>query len=161
MDKEVKIAAISFAALLIIIALWQPIIFANNNKNFGFSELSVLGQTQTLSGYPRQLVVGQPFLLYGHIENHERQAEYYQFTVKLGNESTLVSNATAANAIIIFRNSVVLLNNQTSTFPMLLSLTNIGNNQRLIFELWTFNSQESAFQYTGIWNEIWVNVTTP
>lgn len=159
MDKEVKIAALSLIALLAIIALMSPIISTYDTS--GFSELAVLGPNQNLGGYPRQLVVGQPFLLYGYIENHEGNAEYYQFTVKLGNESTLVSNSTAADAPLIFTNSAVVLDNQSIDFPMLLSISHIGMNQRLIFELWTYNVHQSTFVYTGIWNEIWLNVTIP
>ncbi len=174
MDKELKIAALSFIALLVIIAIMQPVISSYDYS--GFSELAVLGPNQNLGDYPRQLcssseqasgacftccVAAQPFILYGYIENHEGYTQLYQFEIKLGNKSTQISNTTAANAPIIFTNSTLVPNNQSTMFPIVLSLTSIGNNQRLIFELWIYNTRQTAFVYTGVWNEIWVNVTTP
>jgi uncharacterized membrane protein len=160
-DREVKIAALSLVSLLAIVAIVYPTISAYDNSAFAFSELAVLGPGQSLAGYPRQLVTGQTFLLYAYIENHEGNAEYYQVLVKLGNQSTSVSNSTAANAPVIFKNSAVLLNNQSLEFPIYLSISNIGLNQRLIFELWIYDMAKSGFSYTGIWNQIWINVTLP
>ena len=158
MDKEVKLAVIALVAMLAVFVVWQPLITVNNN---GFSELAVLGPNQNLGSYPRQLVVGQPFLLYGYLENHMGTPEFYQFIVKLGNQSTLVGNTTTANAPVIFTLSRLLEDGQNYTFPMILSISNIGLNQRLIFELWTYDISKSNFTYGGIWNEIWVNVTSP
>ncbi len=178
MDKEVKIAALSLVALLAIIAIMQPIIFSNNN--YAFSELAVLGptpspiptcnQNQTeLGNYPRSIFVGQFACLFGFIGNHQGSTQYYEFVTKLGNESTRISNSTApANAPIIFTHYALLLNNQSSVFPIgsfptyvggLLTINDAGNNSRLIFELWSYDLASSAYEYTGLWNEIWINVT--
>ena len=156
MDREVKIAALSLIALLAVIGLLQPVISA---KYPGFTDLAILGPNQSFSGYPKEVNVSQPILLYGYIENHEGAAEYYQFVVKLGNESTPVGNSTAANAPVVLTYSVVLLNNQSSLFPLSLSINKAGINQRFIFELWTYDLEQSAFEYTGVYNEIWMNVT--
>jgi uncharacterized membrane protein len=155
-DKEVKIAALSIVALLAVIALMQPIIAV---KYPGFSDLAILGPNQNLSGYPRTLNASERFTLYGYIENHQGSAQYYEFAVKLGNRSTSISNTTGASAPLILTRNVVLLNNQSITFPVSLSINNTGNNQRLIFELWSYDISQSQFTYTGVWNEIWVNVT--
>lgn len=181
MDKELKIAALSLIALLAIIAIMQPVI--SSYDNYGFSELAVLGpippsppqlptcnQSQVeLGNYPRNVSIGEQSCLFGYIENHEGYSVYYEFVVKLGNESTLVSNTTAANAPIVFTNYVLVQNNQSSLFRIgtspyewgngLLSPTDQGINQRLIFELWSYNMHDAAFVYTGIWNEVWLNVT--
>jgi uncharacterized membrane protein len=179
-DKELKIAALSLIALLAIIAIMQPVI--SSYDNHGFSELAVLGSTQfmlpiricnqsqvELGNYPGNVTITDQACLFGYIENHEGYPVYYEFVVKLGNESTSISNTTATNAPIVFTNYVVVQNNQSllfriGTYPYewgygLLSPSDQGMNQRLIFELWSYNMHDSAFVYTGIWNEIWLNVT--
>ena len=40
-------------------------------------------------------------------------------------------------------------------------MSTAGLNQRLIFELWMFNTTTASFAYTGLFNQLWLNVTTP
>ena len=44
---------------------------------------------------------------------------------------------------------------------MNLTLTKAGLNQRIIFELWTYNATLNQNQYDQRWGRIWLNVTTP
>jgi hypothetical protein len=46
------------------------------------------------------------------------------------------------------------------TFPLTLALTNQGTNVRLIFELWAYNATSSSYGYTGLWNQLLLNVTS-
>jgi hypothetical protein len=179
MDKELKVAALSLIALLAIVALVQPLISTVNNQPF--SELAVLGPTSTvtatcnqnqteLGNYPRTVSPSFFVCLFGYVENHYGSAEYYEFLTKLGNESTQISNLTGANAPIIFTHNVLLLDNQSSIFPIgsapnytgsLIPNGETGTNLRLIFELWMYDKGTATFRYSGIFNEIWINVTTP
>src|SRR5689334_15150530 len=99
MNKEFQIAIIGLTAMLAIFAVWQPLIAVNNDK---YSVLAVLGPNQTLGGYPSQLVAGHPFQIYGYVQNQEGITEYYQFVIKLGNQATVISNTTSANAPVIY-----------------------------------------------------------
>ena len=183
MDRQVKMAAIALVTLLAIIAVLQPLISQTDRQPF--SELAVLGpaspspaelptcnQSQTeLGNYPQNVSVGEPSCLFGYVENHDGSPEYYRILVKLGNIDTVVSNTTAAFAPIVFQYFALVQNNESSTFRIgyppyvwgngLLSYANIGEDQRLIFELWAYSPSSSTFYYTGTWNEIWVNVTAP
>ena len=157
MDKETATVALVLTTLLAVVAALYPLLPVNNEP---FSELGVLGPTQQIGGYPTNVTSGQQVLLYGYIGNHEGTAGFYQFVVKLGNQTTAISNSTAASAPVIFTRYQVLDNNQSTTFPVRLSMSTVGTNRRIIFELWSFNTTTSQFTYTGLWNQLLLNVTS-
>jgi len=157
MDKETTSVALVLVTVLAVFAAVQPVLPANSEP---FSEIGVLGPSQTIGGYPASVVAGSPFLLYGYIGDHEGVSSYYQFLVKVGNQTTRISNSTFAQAPVIFAYSRVLENNRSATFPMNLTLSSEGTNVRLIFELWSFDVTNSSYAYTGLWNQLWLNVTS-
>jgi uncharacterized membrane protein len=156
-DEQAKAAVVG--VIVIIAAVNASSFFLANRVTEPFSELGVLGPTQKISGYPTTLTVGQEFLLYGYVGNQEGTLNYYQVLVKLGNQGTTISNSTYASAPQLSSYGLVLANNQSSIFPVRLFIDNPGLNQRVIFELWMFNDTSSKFAYTGLYNQIWVNVT--
>ena len=156
MDKETATVALALVTILGVFVAIQPMIPTNNER---FSELGVLGPNQTIANYPTTLTIGQNFSLYGYIGNHEGVVSYYQLLIKLGNQSTVVTNSTSSSAPLIASYYRVLDDNQSVTFPINLSLDKNGTNLKIIFELWSFNSTISSFQYTGLWNQLYVNVT--
>ena len=142
--------------MLAVLAAIYPILPANGES---FSELGVLGPGQKIAGYPTTVSVGQQFTLYVYVGNHEGMATYYQVLVKEGNQATVISNSTSASLPPVLTRSLVLEDNSSSIFPVNLSMTTAGLNQRLIFELWMFNSTTAGFAYTGLFDQIWMNVT--
>jgi uncharacterized membrane protein len=157
MDKETAGIALAVITILAVFAAIQPILPVNVEP---FSELGVLGPSQNIGGYPTSVVAGNPFLLYGYIGDHEGESGYYQFLVKVGNQTTQVSKSTYALAPVIFTYSHVLDNNQSTIFPLNLTLTSPGTNVRLIFELWSYSVSTSSYTYTGLWNQLFLNVTS-
>jgi len=157
MDKETATVALALVTILGVFVAIQPMIPSNNER---FSELGVLGPNQTIANYPTHLTSGQSFLLYGYIGNHEGSVYDYQMMIKLGNQTTPVSNSTASDAPVLATFYHVLDDNQSWTFPIHLSISKTGTNLKLIFELWAFNTTTSTFQYTGLWNQLYVNVTS-
>ena len=119
----------------------------------------MLGPGQKIGGYPTTVAARQPFTLYVYVGDHEGVVGYYQVLIKEGNQATVVSNSTAANLPPVMTNSFVLDDNSSIIFPVSASMVTAGLNQRLIFELWMFNSTTTSFGYTGLWNQIWINVT--
>jgi len=156
MNKDTSAIALVLVTLLLLFIALQPILPANNEK---FSELGILGPNQTISNYPTTVVKGQTISLYGYVGNHEGQVEFYKVVVKLGNNATVVSNSTAANAPEMASYSHILENNQSWTFPVSLMVETPGTNLRIIFELWALNSTTSDYSYLGLWNQMWLNVT--
>jgi uncharacterized membrane protein len=157
MNKRTATAVFVALAVLLVFVTVQPLVPTRSQP---FSELGVLGPSETLGGYPSAAVVDQPLLLYGFISNHEGTASYYQLLVKLGNQTTQVNNETAAAAPVIFTYSTILDQNQSAIFPVNLTIGEQGTNLRLIFELWSFDGASSQFTYTGDWNQLVLNVTS-
>jgi uncharacterized membrane protein len=156
LDRQTAVLALAVVTILAVLAAVYPILPSNNEP---FSELGVLGPGQKIAGYPTTTGVGQQFTLYVYVGNHEGEANYYRVLVKEGNQATVVSNSTAADLPPVLTDSLVLGDNSSSIFPVSISMSTVGLNQRLIFELWMFNSTTSDFDYTGLWNQIWINVT--
>ena len=156
MDRETATLALAVVTMLAVLAAVYPILPSNNEA---FSELGVLGPGQKIGGYPTTVTAGQGFSLYVYVGNHEGRAEYYQVQVKEGNQGTVLSNSTSAGIPAVQTDSLVLGDNASTIFPVSLSMSTAGLNQRLIFELWMFNSTTGNFAYTGLWNAIWINVT--
>jgi uncharacterized membrane protein len=156
LDRETGVLALAVVTILAVLAAIYPILPANGEN---FSELGVLGPGQKIAGYPTSVAVGQQFTLYVYVGDHEGEAAYYQVLVKEGNQATVISNSTSANLLPVLTSSLVLQDNSSSIFPVSLSMSAAGLNQRLIFELWMFNSTTTNFTYTGLYNQIWLNVT--
>ena len=156
MNKQFATIILASITILVIIAALAPLIPVKEPK---YSELGILGPNRTTNGYPTIVPVNQSFLLYGFVKNHEGHVEDYQLLVKVGNQTTLVSNATYANAPVISTYWQILRENETRTFPMDLSLNQAGNDTRIIFELWSYDVPSSSYVYTGLWDQIWLNVT--
>jgi uncharacterized membrane protein len=156
MNRQVRIATLALVTVVIVIVAVQPLLPVVEER---FSELGILGPNQTIGDYPRIVLVNQSFLLYGLVGNHEGVVQDYQVMVKLGNETTIVSNTTYANAPLLAVYARILTDGGTWLFPMNLTITNAGTNWRLIFELWSYNPSASSFAYTGVWNQVWMNVT--
>ncbi len=156
MNRQVGIAVLASVALLIIVATVQPLLPVNEER---FSELGVLGPNQTIGGYPTRVSVNQSFLLYGFIGNREGIVENYRFVVKLGNQSTPVTNTTYAVAPVLATYWRIIDSNQNWLFPMNLTISRVGTNLKLIFELWSYDPSSSSFAYKGLWNQILLNST--
>ncbi len=156
MNKQFATIILASITILVIIAALAPLIPVREPK---YSELGILGPNRTTNDYPTTVPVNQSFLLYGFVKNHEGHVEDYQLLVKVGNQTTLVSNATYANAPVISTYWQILSENETKTFPMNLSLNQAGNETRIIFELWSYDVPSSSYEYTGLWDQIWLNVT--
>ena len=148
--------ALGIVTALALFAAISPLIPQGGEK---FSELGLLGPGQRVGGYPDSVQAGQRFLLYVFVGNHERAPSYYEVQIKLGNLSTAISNSSSAQVPAMLTHYTILDDNSSTTFPVSLSIPHAGDGQRLIFELWTFNLTDSRFTYTGIWNQLWLNVT--
>ena len=156
MDRETGVLALAVVTILAVFAAIYPILPANGEN---FSELGVLGPGKEIAGYPTSVTVGQQFTLYVYVGNHEGVAEYYQVLVKEGNQATAISNSTSANIPPVLTTPLVLGDNSSGIFPVSISMGTAGLNQRLIFELWMLNSTTTSFAYTGLWGQIWLNVS--
>jgi uncharacterized membrane protein len=157
MNKQTATIILALITIVVVVAALTPLIPVKQHR---FSELGILGPDMTIKGYPTSVVANQSFLLYGYVGNQEGNIEDYQLLVKIGNQATTVTNTTFANAPVIATYWRVLGNSETWLFPMNLSVNRSGTNTRIIFELWSYNVPNSGFEYTGLWNQILLNVTS-
>lgn len=125
-----------------------------------FSELGILGPHMKIADYPSSVVAGRNFTLYLYVGNHEGHLEYYNVLVKLGDRNSTINENVSLDSTPIYTFSMMLVNNQTYLQPITLSIPHPGTNIRLVFELWAFNASTDTFTYTGIYNQLWLNVTS-
>ncbi len=156
MSRQPRIVTLSLVAIVIVIVAIQPLLPVVEDR---FSEIGILGPNATIGDYPRIVAVNQSFLLYGLVANHEGDVQDYQVMIKLGNETTQISNSTYASASILATYWRILAEGETWLFPAGLSIGHPGTGMRIIFELWSYNPAVSGFAYSGLWNQVWVNVT--
>ena len=137
--------------ITVIIALVATVpFFLPRGSSEQFSELGVLGPNMQLGDYPSQVVAGQPVSLYVYVGNQMNEPMYYDVMIKLGDNNT-VTDPAPITAIQQF--SSVVPCNGTWTFPVNVTLMQAGLNQRILFELWIYNSSISQLQYNQRWGE--------
>ena len=156
MKSQIKIAILTVATITVALVALQPLLPVVQER---FSEIAILGPNMTIGDYPRNITVDQYFLLYGIVSNHEGNVQSYEVMAKLGNQTTSVSNSTYASAPLLQKYWKILPKEETWLFPMNLTIDRPGTNLRLIFELWSFNPSSASFEYSGLWNQVWINAT--
>lgn len=153
-----QLCAIVLGITIIIAFFSVSFVLLPKNQGERFSELGVLGPNMKLGDYPHQVIAGDTVSLFCYLGNQMGNPMYYTVMVKVGNNDTVV-NPAAIEPIQQF--SQVISNNQSWTFPVNLTLTQTGFNQRIIFELYAFNQTLNQNQYQERWAQIWLNVTAP
>ena len=100
-----------------------------------FSELGVLGPNMKLGDYPRNIETGEPIDLYLYLGNHEGRTSFYRVFVKLGDQSSNVSETEAYLGEVLYHYDQILLDKTNHTTPFSLILNDQGVNRRIVFEL--------------------------
>ena len=153
--KQIFALILGTIIIITLIGLASTFIPQNTEK---FSELGILGPTKQLENYPKEIVAGETINLYGYVANQMDEPTYYTFLIKYGDNTTATNPAPLDT---IQKYEKIIQQNQTWTFPIELSLTQTGQDQRIIFELWTYNVTTNQNQYTDLWLQLWVNVNPP
>jgi hypothetical protein len=153
-----EVCAIILGATIIIAFFAVSQVYFAGRVTEPFSELGILGPTMQLGNYPTEIVAGQTVNLYAYVGNQMGSPIYYTVMVKLGDNTTIV-NPSPIEPNLQFEQ--ILANNETWTFPVNVTLTQAGLNQRIIFELWTYNQTLNQNQYAQVWDQLWLNVTAP
>jgi uncharacterized membrane protein len=125
-----------------------------------FSELGVLGPNNKLGDYPREIEVGQIFNLFLYVGNHEGTSQYYQVRAKIGDQTQNISDTSPLEAAAVATWETILENESNTTIPIEISISQPGQNRRLVFELWKYDTGAHEFVYHQRWTQLWLNVTT-
>ncbi len=153
-----QICAVILGLTIIIAFFAASPFFLPKNSGEQFSELGILGPNMKLGDYPSQVVAGDPFSLNVYVGNQMDKPMYYEVLVKLGTNESAVDPAPNAP---LQQFAKILPKNGTWIFPVNFTLTQVGENQRLLFELWVYNETINQNQYHDRWGQIWLNVTAP
>jgi uncharacterized membrane protein len=154
---EFKAAALVIIGMMAAVAAY-PIIAEYRGTVEPFSELGILGPNKMLGDYPNEIGVDQPLKLYIYVGNHEGKIQYYRVVAKLGNINSTVSDSEALDAPVFAYWDIVLPNEENSTIPIQLSISKVGLNQRLVFELHNYDDEIGNFVYHQRWTQLWLNV---
>ena len=165
-DKDEEETLLTLKTICLIVAIVLVVIagvavsqyFLSEQVVKPFSELAILSPDMTISDYPNEVVAGDTVHLYAYVGDQLGAPAWFSVLVKVGDNSTAVDPMQQPP---IARLDIVLCNGQNWTSPVDFTLVQVGLNQRVVFELWSFNSTTGVMDYTQRWCEIWVNVTSP
>lgn len=158
-DTEVTAAVLAVITVVAIAVGVEALLPYRMSEQF--SELGVLGPNMKIADYPKELVAGENFTLYLYVGNHEGHVMYYRVLVKLGDNTTKISENEPSDAEQLLQREVILQDGGNWTAPITLSIDRPGLNQRLIFELWIYYPESHRFQYHNRWCQLWLNITAP
>jgi len=153
-----QVCAAILGIILIVAVFVSAQFFLRGRTGEAFSELGILGPKMRLGDYPKEVVAGDAVNLYVYIGNQMGRPVYYTVMMKIGDNNTSVNPAPIEPTMKLER---ILLQNENWTSPVNIKLTHAGLNQRIIFELWTYNETTNNIDYNQIWGQVWLNVTAP
>lgn len=157
-DEEVRAVVLAVVVLGAALAVSQAITAGRVAEPF--SAIGILGPNMKIGDYPNEVLAGEPFRLYIYVENNEGKVMYYRILEKVGDNSTLVNETAPADLPALATYEAILCSGENSTIPAEITLTNPAQGVKLIFELWAAG-EDGSWHYTGRWNHLWVNVTSP
>ena len=158
-DEEFKVVALFIIGFLAIVAVYPYLL--EHSVFEPYSEIAILGSNKKLGGYPKEVTAGQEFSLFIFLGNHEGSVEYFRVLAKLGTLNSTIDNNTPMNAPVLSEWDFILSNESNSTSPITLTIPSAGLNQRLVFELYQYNTNSGSFDYQNRWTQLWLNVTEP
>ncbi|HVP24270.1 MAG TPA: DUF1616 domain-containing protein [Conexivisphaerales archaeon] len=156
-----KIRAVALAGIIILGLMTAGQFWLEHRVAEPFSEVSVLGPSMTIGGYPSTVSAGQNASFFVRVSNHEGHVAYYDVRTKVGDMTTVVNQTAWADLPTSLDERVILVDGENSTLPMQLAFLQPANDTKVIFEVWVFNSAVNGFQYSGLWGQILLNVTAP
>lgn len=153
-----QVCAAVLGIILIVAVFVAAQYFLAGSTGETFSELGILGPNMTLGDYPKEVVAGDAVNLYVYVGNQMGRPVHYTVMIKIGDNNTNVNPAPIEPTMELER---IMLQNENWTSPVNIKLTQAGLNQRIIFELWTYNETTNNIDYSQIWGQVWLNVTAP
>jgi uncharacterized membrane protein len=131
------------AAICVSLALvGTTLLLAPHQNEASYSDFYVLDSNRQTIEYPTNVTSGTPFTLILGITNHENTSNTYAGTVSLGNST-------------LYRfDNLTLIRGQNVERPIRISLTSLGEKQKLKFTL--VDSFDKTYEL-----HLWVNVLAP
>ncbi len=156
MEENLIFIAVAVSTMIVVSMLLYTAVTSPPSESF--SVISILGPNQDATGYPEEVNVGETIDVYILVENHENRVEYYFVKFKLGDVNTEINDNQPASLSTRKTYQKILNDKESWQFPVDVSISERGNDYRLIFELWRYNENTGDTEYTGNWVQIWLDV---
>jgi len=112
--------------------------------------------------YPKNVTAGEAFLLYVGIQNDGEETLHLRVEVKVGNITTPPPNKAMPSSLLPLKSLDLTASPKSlTTSPLQLALNQTGLDRRVIFELYVYDAVSGSQRYTGLWNQLWINVEPP
>ncbi|WP_157463196.1 hypothetical protein [Caldisphaera lagunensis] len=121
-----------------------------------YSLLATLNTNKELGGYPNNVPVNSTFTLYAYIENHENKIGFYEVNVYILNASIDVNSTFYLHKKPYLKIYSIINNNGNSTIPFNVTFEKSGQ-YKIALLLFLYNGTD--FQYTNLYNQLYVNAT--
>ena len=147
--SEEKTIIITIVIAIVIIGALLVNLVITPAPNEKFSTIYYLDSEKQLDNIPKTVVLGEnsTFSLWVGVENHNDTTINYSVRVKYDDGKSTV-NPSPVESTESFEK--LLVNEENWEFPVTINIDQLGSN-RVIFELWFFNSTKTDWDYTGKW----------
>ena len=140
--NPIVLPAVGAAICLCLALVGTTLLLAPHPNEASYSAFYVLDSNRQTVAYPTNVTSGAPFTLILGITNHENSSNTYAGTVSLGNST-------------LYRfDNLTLIRGQNVERPIRISLTSLGEKQKLKFTL--VDSFDKTYEL-----HLWVNVRAP
>jgi uncharacterized membrane protein len=148
-NEEKTITVTVFVSLIIVGALLLYLIFFTPAEEEVFSAIYLLDSEKQAENFPKMVVLGEnsTFSLWVGVENQNDTTINYSVMVKYDDGKFPVDPSPVESTESFEK---LLVNEENWEFPVTISIDQLGSN-RVIFELWFFNSTKKDWDYTGNW----------
>jgi uncharacterized membrane protein len=163
MDED-TIVSLGVIAAILVVSAGLINIWINRTEEKGVLALYILNSNGNADPrfYPTNVTAGEGFLLYISVQNDGEETLHLRVEVKIGNTTTPPPNRTTPSPLPPLKSLEFTVSPRSlSTSPLELALNETGLNRRIIFELYAYDAASGNLRYTGLWDQLWVNVTEP
>lgn len=123
-----------------------------------FAALGLLDEYGRIGEYPREVYVGRPFKLAVFIANYMGSTRLFMVRAKLG-YGEIPTESSPLDRPALLERFAILCHSCNTTLPVILTLSEPFRNQTIVFELYTFNTGEGRWDYTGRYTFLRVDVS--
>ena len=149
-----EVWSVIFALIVLVSIFAYSEFYFSRNVVEPFSEFGILGPNLKIGDYPRNVTVGENVNLNIFISNNMGKPTYYVVMAKLRDKESSLDPAPGSPDVII---DLILSHEDERIIPFNFTIINPGLNQRLVFELWTYNVTSKSVEYHDRWGWIWIN----
>ncbi len=159
LDDEVF--AVLLAVVIVASTLGIAMVVRDQFVAEPFTAIGLLNENCRIGDYPKYVYPNQTIRLCLYVYNHMGKPVYWKIAYKVGDNKTLPTTNTTSPSPIIAEWRGALNHGFNVTRLVNVSIPELPANTTratLIFELYTYNTVEGRWEYTGRWVHLHVNI---